>query len=788
MNIFDSNNYLAASFQYGNSSAGVLPNTMFIGTRIANAPLVFISGGGVTGGSLNERVRIDSTGYVGIGTSSPSRVFHVSHSSAPTVLIENTGSPVNSKRKFMSASSGNLILGRFSDDMSSSSQQLIIDNTGRVGIGITSPSNALDVSGTVNVTGGFKINGVDINNTTGTPAWSNVTGTPTTLSGYGITDAVSSGAIIAITNGGTGATTQAGARSNLGLGTAATRDVGLASGNIPQLGFSGIVANKMCTSDGSSGLICNTTIPTSSQWSTSGTTINYTSGNVGIGTNSPSTALDVTGSVKASGDIVPGGYGVLRGIVELPMSGQEVIVNSNSQWQTITRKSYTSFQNHFSAFPVLGGATRKYYIIIRKADNLEAEGGSEWRFVSVPWGPIVPGHGFTVDRDWGNLAEGSQQVVELPSDPVTNGSGSGADLYWRIDAKLPSAAPADRKLVVMKIQIAAVDVVGGTNPAFSAAVGGTVDNAIPTMFWGALSANLWTGNVGVGLGTATVDYPLTVSGVISARTSPTTKAALVLQDQNGSAQFKISSDANVTSDLTLPSLRAAGGVMMFNAGSGGTIHFGNDTATNVNFNFGHLSVDSSLARVGIGYNPGDTGDPIPSKLSVRGSGTVAFFTNGTESCSVTPASGGNVSCTSDERLKKNIISVSIEKALQDILKLESVTYEWKSNHGLRQMGYLAQKVEIIAPDLVTTNSDGYKQVSYVGLVPRITAAIKQLANLYSSVIGKIEKQERAIASLQKNRIDQETVDQLKDENYKLKKENTEIKARLDKIEKTLRSK
>ena len=104
------------------------------------------------------------------------------------------------------------------------------------------------------------------------------------------------------------------------------------------------------------------------------------------------------------------------------------------------------------------------------------------------------------------------------------------------------------------------------------------------------------------------------------------------------------------------------------------------------------------------------------------------------------------------------------------------------------MGYLAQKVEIIAPDLVTTNSDGYKQVSYVGLVPRITAAIKQLANLYSSVIGKIEKQERAIASLQKNRIDQETVDQLKDENYKLKKENTEIKARLDKIEKTLRSK
>lgn len=101
-----------------------------------------------------------------------------------------------------------------------------------------------------------------------------------------------------IANGGTGASTDMGARSNLGLGTAATKNVGTSSGELPVLGVAGIVANKMCTSDGSSGLICNSSIPTSSQWVTSGSNISYTTGSEGIGTASSSTTLEVSGSFK----------------------------------------------------------------------------------------------------------------------------------------------------------------------------------------------------------------------------------------------------------------------------------------------------------------------------------------------------------------------------------------------------------------------------------------------------------------------------------------------------------
>lgn len=48
-------------------------------------------------------------------------------------------------------------------------------------------------------------------------------------------DAVGAGGVVEIADGGTGATTAAGARTNLGLGSAATQDVGTAAGNVVQL-------------------------------------------------------------------------------------------------------------------------------------------------------------------------------------------------------------------------------------------------------------------------------------------------------------------------------------------------------------------------------------------------------------------------------------------------------------------------------------------------------------------------------------------------------------------------
>ncbi len=148
------------------------------------------------------------------------------------------------------------------------------------------------------------------------------------------------------------------------------------------------------------------------------------SGNVGIGTTSPGTTLDVVGSVRASSDVIPGNNGVIRSIVPLATFGGEVFVNSTS-WQTVTRTTYTSIGGLFAGTPVLSGTTRKYYLILRRADNQPGGNGSYWRFsCSAGWnsGTNIPGHGFTLYSNWGNPDEGTMDWVEIPPGAAVSSS------------------------------------------------------------------------------------------------------------------------------------------------------------------------------------------------------------------------------------------------------------------------------------------------------------------------------------------------------------------------------
>ena len=82
------------------------------------------------------------------------------------------------------------------------------------------------------------------------------------------------------------------------------------------------------------------------------------------------------------------------------------------------------------------------------------------------------------------------------------------------------------------------------------------------------------------------------------------------------------------------------------------------------------------------------------------------------------------------RWKKNISGLSM--ILDEITQLNPVYYEWKKEEfpemsfdsGL-QVGLIAQEVEKLFPELVKTNEDGYKAVSYEKLTVVLLEGMKE---------------------------------------------------------------
>lgn len=89
--------------------------------------------------------------------------------------------------------------------------------------------------------------------------------------------------------------------------------------------------------------------------------------------------------------------------------------------------------------------------------------------------------------------------------------------------------------------------------------------------------------------------------------------------------------------------------------------------------------------------------------------------------------------TSDIRFKKDI--QDLEGSLEKIEQLRGVSYYWrqdefpeqKFNDGL-DLGLIAQEVEQILPEVVHTDNEGYKSVQYSHIVPVLVEAVKELSS------------------------------------------------------------
>jgi hypothetical protein len=194
-------------------------------------------------------------GNVGIGTTSPGSPLHVTNSGAastsgqavltldatndggtlgsgPALVFATTGVPVTSIR---SITDGAGAIGlAFSTYNGGTAERMRIRYDGKVGIGNTGPSYALDVTGDVNCTGAFRVNGTPISAGGGVTTQSNVTGSRVGGNIYRNTTgkammvnagvALTAGTIVAYSDAAASPTTVV---ANAGLNSGGTQTVGV---------------------------------------------------------------------------------------------------------------------------------------------------------------------------------------------------------------------------------------------------------------------------------------------------------------------------------------------------------------------------------------------------------------------------------------------------------------------------------------------------------------------------------------------------------------------------------
>ncbi|QXP60229.1 tail fiber domain-containing protein [Olleya sp. HaHaR_3_96] len=160
-----------------------------------------------------------------------------------------------------------------------------------------------------------------------------------------------------------------------------------------------------------------------------------------------------------------------------------------------------------------------------------------------------------------------------------------------------------------------------------------------------------------------------------------------------------------------------------NTGWGGQIRFTSNNLSGIN----HLIADNGAHEMILfpGYSHSDASS---RKVSVFGALNVYGYAS--------LAGGGYFS---DRNLKENI--TKLEGSLDKVLKLQGVNFSWKKGvlikegdeqvditSGLpngKQLGFIAQDVEAVVPEVVNTTSSGYKSLEYHTITALLVEAMKE---------------------------------------------------------------
>jgi hypothetical protein len=181
-------------------------------------------------------------------------------------------------------------------------------------------------------------------------------------------------------------------------------------------------------------------------------------------------------------------------------------------------------------------------------------------------------------------------------------------------------------------------------------------------------------------------------------------------------------------DLTTGSLRVSAGITVDSAGrsNGGLIN---------GITFGNVSGEGISSRRALGGNLFgiDFYTAFANRMAITNGGRVGIGRPDpqyTLEVNGSVAGVGAYSNVSDGRYKQRV--EPIQNAVERLEQLAGVTFDWKPDERPdftfpqgRQLGLVAQEVEAVFPEAVTTAEDGTKSVAYSTLVPVLIQAIKE---------------------------------------------------------------
>jgi hypothetical protein len=254
-------------------------------------------------------------------------------------------------------------------------------------------------------------------------------------------------------------------------------------------------------------------------------------------------------------------------------------------------------------------------------------------------------------------------------------------------------------------------------------------------------------NGNVGIGTTSPDAPLSV---IAPAISGREKSLSVGVSDASSGSFIVGNGTTVNAAF-VPLFAGRASNANTSLQFRGTTYSANDTGTTAIFDFQTSIGDGDLlngtfthvvTRPAFGFKNYST-----YLMMMLANGNVGIgTTTPTDKLQVIGDVRANTYYYNSDRRYKSDIS-PLQSPLENLLKISGYRY-FNKLQGRTDIGVIAQEVEKVYPEIVQTDKDGYKSISYGNLVAPIIEAIRELSEKIDNLFALYISQQAKIDSLE----------------------------------------